>query len=227
MNGRDDLLHIIVESSYKKSIEKPSIPSKDWGTLRCSYRNTWGYSEKDIYYLLTTPPENVSCYTLNFCGYCAQRNLQARWQNKHNKMYSPFYLNESWELHNGKTWVTLLVWAVALLWLQPIPLEFTLDRVASQVLCKIPQCRDGCLHELRKTTSLLLTYRVNSIFHLQIITLRWFINVTVSSYSLFHLTTEVEFFSKLIYLLPYCNESQTYLFAQHLWDWIINLQQAF
>lgn len=65
-------------------------------------------------------------------------------------MYYPLYLNESQELFTGNIWVTLLVWAVILLWFQSIPLEFTVYGVPFQVLPQVPQCRDGCLNELRQ-----------------------------------------------------------------------------
>lgn len=191
----------------------------------------WKYlrllSEKDIYYLLTTPTENVSCYTLNFCGYHAQRNLQARWQNKHNKNVFSFLLK----------WIPRTIHWYNMGHFTGLGSGFTLASVnpllwiglhPRSILPKIALCRDGCLNQLRKTASLLLTYTVNPIFHWQIITLRSFINITVSSYSLFHLTTEANLiFSKLTHLLPYCNESQTTLFTQYLWDYIISLKQAF
>lgn len=63
-----------------------------------------------------------------------------------------------------------------------------------------------------ENASLPLTHGVNSIFHLQIITLRSFMNLTISSDRLFIQPQKLNsFFSKLIFLFPYCNESQASL----------------
>lgn len=148
----------------------------------------------------------------SFCGYCAQSNLQARWKNKHNKnvlssllKWIPrtihwYHMGHFTGLGSGFTLVSVNPPGIYFIW-GSIPGPPSGPPVQRWLL---EWAQAKCL--------MLLTYRANSIFHLQIITMRSFINLIESSYRLLS-NHRSWIFSKLNHLLPYCSESHASWFA--------------